>query len=109
MPGPWSALRPHAWAAVTAYSFQIYFDFSGCSDMAIGLGRTFGFHFLENFAYPYTAPSVTDFWRRWHISLSSFFRDYVYRPLGGNRVRPARWVLNLLVVWGLTGPSARWS
>ncbi len=92
-----------AWFAFIAYSFQIYFDFSGYSDMAIGLGRMFGFHFLENFNYPYTARSVTDFWRRWHISLSSFFRDYVYIPLGGNRVSTLRWIVNLLVVWGLTG------
>lgn len=92
-----------AWFAFSAYAFQIYFDFSGYSDMAIGLGRMFGFHFLENFNYPYTARSVTDFWRRWHISLSTFFRDYVYIPLGGNRVSTPRWTLNLLVIWGLTG------
>ncbi len=92
-----------AWTAFIAYAFQIYFDFSGYSDMAIGLGQMFGFHFLENFNYPYIARSVTDFWRRWHISLSSFFRDYVYIPLGGNRVSTPRWVLNLLVIWTLTG------
>ena len=92
-----------AWVAFIAYAFQIYFDFSGYSDMAIGLGRMFGFHFLENFRYPYTATSVTDFWRRWHISLSTFFRDYVYIPLGGNRVGRGRWIANLLVVWALTG------
>jgi len=92
-----------AWFAFLGYAFQIYFDFSGYSDMAIGLGRMFGFHFLENFDYPYTAKSVTEFWRRWHISLSTFFRDYVYVPLGGNRVRTPRWILNLLIVWGLTG------
>ncbi len=92
-----------AWVAFVAYAFQIYFDFSGYSDMAIGLGRMFGFHFLENFQYPYTATSITDFWRRWHISLSTFFRDYVYIPLGGNRVGTGRWVLNLLLVWALTG------
>ena len=91
------------WAAALAYTFQIYFDFSGYSDMAIGLGRVFGFHFLENFDYPYIAQSVTGFWRRWHISLSSWFRDYVYIPLGGSRVSRGRWVLNILVVWGLTG------
>ena len=91
------------WAAALAYTFQIYFDFSGYSDMAIGLGRIFGFHFLENFDYPYIAGSVTEFWRRWHISLSSWFRDYVYIPLGGNRVSRGRWVFNILVVWGLTG------
>jgi alginate O-acetyltransferase complex protein AlgI len=92
-----------AWYAFIAYAFQIYFDFSGYSDMAIGLGRMFGFHFLENFNYPYISRSVTEFWRRWHISLSTFFRDYLYIPLGGNRVRPIRWVLNILVVWALTG------
>jgi alginate O-acetyltransferase complex protein AlgI len=91
------------WLAALAYTLQIYFDFSGYSDMAIGLGRMFGFRFPENFNYPYTALSVTDFWRRWHISLSSWFRDYVYIPLGGNRVSRPRWVLNLLIVWGLTG------
>ena len=86
-----------------AYMLQIYFDFSAYSDMAIGIGRILGFHFLENFNFPYIASSVTDFWRRWHMSLSSFFRDYVYIPLGGNRVSKARWIFNLLVVWGLTG------
>jgi alginate O-acetyltransferase complex protein AlgI len=100
-----------AWFAFVAYAFQIYFDFSGYSDMAIGLGRMFGFHFLENFDYPYVAKSVTEFWRRWHISLSTFFRDYVYIPLGGNRVRTPRWIVNLLVVWALTGlwHGARWN
>ncbi len=92
-----------AWAAFIAYAFQIYFDFSGYSDMAIGLGWMFGFHFLENFNYPYVARSVTDFWRRWHMSLSTFFRDYVYIPLGGNRVSKTRWIVNILIVWGLTG------
>lgn len=91
------------WLAAVAYTLQIYFDFSGYSDMAIGLGRIFGFHFLENFNYPYAALSVTDFWRRWHISLSSWFRDYVYIPLGGNRVGRARWIFNILLVWALTG------
>jgi alginate O-acetyltransferase complex protein AlgI len=91
------------WLAALAYTLQIYFDFSGYSDMAIGLGRMFGFAFPENFNYPYTALSVTDFWRRWHISLSTWFRDYVYIPLGGNRVSRLRWVRNLLVVWALTG------
>lgn len=91
------------WLAAISYTLQIYFDFSGYSDMAIGLGRIFGFHFLENFNYPYIARSITDFWRRWHISLSSWFRDYVYIPLGGNRVKRTRWALNLLIVWGLTG------
>ena len=100
-----------AWYAFIAYTFQIYFDFSGYSDMAIGLGRMFGFHFLENFNYPYISRSVTEFWRRWHISLSSFFRDYFYIPLGGNRVNPMRWILNLIIVWMLTGlwPGASWN
>lgn len=92
-----------AWLAMIAYSLQIYFDFSGYSDMAIGLGRMMGFHYLENFNYPYIAKSVTDFWRRWHISLSTFFRDYVYIPLGGNRVSKPRWILNMMIVWMLTG------
>lgn len=91
------------WLAAVAYTLQIYFDFSGYSDMAIGLGRMFGFHFLENFNYPYISLSVTEFWRRWHISLSTWFRDYVYIPLGGNRVSRGKWVRNILVVWGLTG------
>lgn len=89
-----------AWLGILLYAFQIYFDFSSYSDMAIGLGRMFGFHFCENFNYPYISKNVTDFWRRWHISLSSFFRDYVYIPLGGNRYKAAR---NLFVVWALTG------
>lgn len=89
-----------AWLGILFYTFQIYFDFSSYSDMAIGLGRIFGFHFVENFNYPYISRSITDFWRRWHISLSSFFRDYVYIPLGGNRYREIR---NLFVVWFLTG------
>ena len=88
---------------VSAYMLQIYLDFSAYSDMAIGMGRMIGFHFKENFNYPYTADSVTDFWRRWHISLSSFFRDYVYIPLGGNRCSKWRHILNLLIVWALTG------
>ncbi len=91
------------WVAAFAYTLQIYFDFSGYSDMAIGLGRMFGFRFLENFNYPYISLSVTDFWRRWHISLSSWFRDYIYIPLGGNRVKPARHIFNILAVWTLTG------
>ena len=91
------------WLAALAYTLQIYFDFSGYSDMAIGLGRIFGFDFPENFNYPYTALSITEFWRRWHISLSSWFRDYVYIPLGGNRVSRLRWLRNLLIVWALTG------
>lgn len=92
-----------AWAGLIAYAFQIYFDFSGYSDMAIGLGRIFGFHFLENFDYPYISRSITEFWRRWHISLSTWFRDYVYIPLGGNRVRQQRWFFNIFLVWALTG------
>ena len=93
------------------YTLQIYFDFSGYSDMAIGLGRIFGFHFLENFNYPYLSRSVTEFWRRWHISLSTWFRDYVYIPLGGNRVKKSRWVFNIVVVWALTGlwHGAEWN
>lgn len=86
-----------------AYTFQIYFDFSAYSDMAIGLGRMFGFHFLENFNYPYISQSVTEFWRRWHISLSTWFRDYVYIPLGGNRCVKWKHVRNITVVWLLTG------
>lgn len=92
-----------AWAGVIAYYFQIYFDFSGYSDMAIGLGRMMGFEYLRNFNYPYIARSVTEFWRRWHISLSTFFRDYLYIPLGGNRCSAMRWVFNLMVVWSITG------
>lgn len=92
-----------SWIGALAYTAQIYFDFSAYSDMAIGLGKMFGFHFLENFNYPYIAHSVTDFWRRWHISLSTWFRDYVYIPLGGNRCSKPRHIINLLIVWGLTG------
>lgn len=91
------------WLAALSYAIQIYFDFSGYSDMAIGLGKMFGFHFEENFKYPYSAVNITDFWRRWHISLSTFFRDYVYIPMGGSRVSNGRLLLNLLVVWFLTG------
>ena len=91
------------WMYALAFAFQIYFDFSGYSDMAIGLGRIFGFHFMENFNYPYLSRSVTEFWRRWHMSLGSWFRDYVYIPLGGNRVSKGRWVINILTVWMLTG------
>lgn len=91
------------WLYAVAFALQIYFDFSGYSDMAIGLGRIFGFRFLENFDYPYTAVSITEFWRRWHMSLGTWFRDYVYIPLGGNRVGKGRWLCNLLVVWMLTG------
>ena len=92
-----------AWLGAIAYSFQIYFDFSGYSDMAIGLGRMFGFHFLENFNYPYISKSITEFWRRWHISLSSWFREYVYIPLGGNRKGLKRQLINIMIVWMLTG------
>ena len=92
-----------AWVGIFAYSFQIYFDFSGYSDMACGLERMLGFRFLQNFNYPYIADSVTDFWRRWHISLSTWFREYVYIPLGGNRKGLPRQILNLLIVWALTG------
>ena len=91
------------WIYAVAFMLQIYFDFSGYSDMAIGLGRIFGFHLPENFDYPYLSKSISEFWRRWHMSLGSWFRDYVYIPLGGNRVKPARWVFNVLVVWLLTG------
>lgn len=92
-----------AWVGLAAYTLQIYFDFSGYSDMARGLGRMFGFEFLENFRYPYVSASVTEFWRRWHISLSTWFREYVYIPLGGNRRGKGRQLLNLLIVWFLTG------
>ena len=92
-----------SWLGIIAFSLQIYFDFSGYSDMAIGLGRMIGFEFLENFDYPYISKSVTEFWRRWHISLGTWFRDYVYIPLGGNRCGKARQMLNILIVWALTG------
>lgn len=92
-----------AWVGITAFAFQIYFDFSGYSDMAIGLGRMFGFEFMENFNYPYTAKSITEFWRRWHISLSTWFREYLYIPLGGNRCSKGRWLVNMLIVWTATG------
>jgi len=91
------------WVYALAYALHIYFDFSGYSDMAIGLGRIFGFHFPENFNYPYISKSVTEFWRRWHMTLSSWFRDYVYIPLGGNRVSKIKWFRNILIVWALTG------
>ena len=92
-----------AWVAVAAYTFQIYFDFAGYSDMAIGLGKLFGFTFEENFSLPYLSRSITEFWRRWHISLGTWFRDYVYIPLGGNRCGRGRWLFNIAVVWLLTG------
>lgn len=92
-----------AWISAIAYMFQIYFDFSGYSDMAIGIGMMLGFHFPENFLHPYEAKSITEFWNRWHITLSSFFKEYVYIPLGGNRKGIARQILNLFIVWALTG------
>src|SRR5574344_192500 len=92
-----------AWLGIIAFSFQIYFDFSAYSDMAIGIGKMLGFTYLENFNYPYIAPSITDFWRRWHISLSSWFRDYVYIPLGGSRYSKIINIRNILIVWALTG------
>lgn len=91
------------WIGIAAYTLQIYFDFSGYSDMAIGLGKMFGFEFLENFNYPYISRTITEFWRRWHMSLSTWFREYVYIPLGGNRVSVPRHILNLMIVWSLTG------
>ena len=91
------------WLGLMAYAFQIYFDFSGYSDMAIGLGRMFGFEFIENFNYPYISKSVVEFWKRWHISLTNWFREYAYFPLGGNRVSKPKWIRNILVVWLLTG------
>ncbi len=91
------------WMYAIAISLQLYFDFSGYSDMAIGLGRIFGFHFLENFNYPFISKSIAEFWRRWHMSLGTWFRDYVYIPMGGNRVGKGRWFLNILTVWFLTG------
>ena len=91
------------WIYALAFSLQIYFDFSGYSDMAIGLGRILGFRFVENFDYPYLSKSVSEFWRRWHMSLGSWFRDYVYIPMGGNRVGKCRWLINILIVWMLTG------
>ncbi len=92
-----------AWLAALAYMLQIYLDFSGYSDMAIGLGRIFGFKFPENFNHPYLSVTLTEFWRRWHMSLGSWFRDYVYIPLGGNRVKTGRWLLNIVIVWAATG------
>jgi len=100
-----------AWLGSVCYTLQIYYDFSGYSDMAIGMGRMFGFHFLENFDHPYAADSISDFWRRWHISLSTWFRQYVYIPLGGSRRGRGRWVVNLLAVWAFTGiwHGANWT
>ena len=100
-----------SWLGAIAYTFQIYFDFSGYSDMAIGLGLMFGFHFEENFNYPYMSASISEFWHRWHISLSRWFRDYVYIPLGGSRVSRSRWLMNIFVVWLFTGiwHGANWT
>ena len=92
-----------AWLGIICFTLQIYFDFSGYSDMAIGLGKMFGFTFLENFNYPYISKSITEFWRRWHMSLGIWFRDYVYIPLGGNRCSKSRWLFNIIIVWFLTG------
>ncbi len=109
--GEFQASVAMAWLGAISYTLQIFFDFSGYSDMAIGLGMMFGFHFEENFNYPYMARSVSDFWRRWHISLQTWFRDYVYFPLGGSRVSNGRLVVNLFVVWALTGiwHGANWT
>lgn len=109
--GEFQASIAMAWLGAISYTLQIFFDFSGYSDMAIGLGQMFGFHFEENFNYPYIAKSISDFWRRWHISLQTWFRDYVYFPLGGSKVSNARLVLNLFVVWALTGiwHGANWT
>jgi len=100
-----------AWTGAIAAALQIYFDFSGYSDMAIGLGKMFGFDFMENFNYPFISSGVAEFWRRWHISLGSWFRDYIYIPMGGNRVSRARWMFNILVVWMFTGlwHGAEWN
>jgi alginate O-acetyltransferase complex protein AlgI len=106
----WDACRTTAapavmssWLGIVAFAFQLYFDFSGYSDMAVGLGRMLGFHLAENFHFPYMSQSIAEFWRRWHITLGQWFRDYVYIPLGGNRVAPRTWIRNMLVVWFLTG------
>ena len=100
-----------AWLGLLAFTFQIYFDFSGYSDMAVGLGRMFGFEFIKNFHYPYISKSITEFWRRWHISLSTWFRDYLYIPLGGNRCSKIKWMRNLFIVWIATGiwHGANWN
>ena len=109
--GEFQASVAMAWMGAISYTLQIFFDFSGYSDMAIGLGQMFGFHFEENFNYPYIAKSVSEFWRRWHISLQTWFRDYVYFPLGGSRVSKVRMIFNLFVVWALTGiwHGANWT
>ena len=100
-----------SWIVILAYTLHIYFDFSGYSDMAIGMGKMMGFKFLENFNYPYISKSITEFWRRWHISMSTFFRDYVYFPLGGSRCSTLKWIRNIAVVWFLTGlwHGAEWN
>ena len=105
----WSVL--YVWLYAVSFTLHIYYDFSGYSDMAIGLGKILGFEFMENFNYPYISRSITEFWRRWHMSLGQWFRDYVYIPLGGNRCRKSRWILNLLIVWFLTGlwHGAEWN
>ncbi len=92
-----------SWLGIICFSLQIYFDFSGYSDMSIRLGKIFGFTFPENFNFPYISKSITDFWRRWHISLGIWFKDYVYIPLGGNKCSKSRWFLNIFIVWFLTG------
>lgn len=99
------------WIYAVAFMLQIYYDFSGYSDMAIGLGRIFGFHFLENFNYPYISKNIAEFWRRWHMSLGTWFKDYVYIPMGGNRVSKVKWIINIFVVWFLTGfwHGANWN
>jgi len=99
------------WIIGISFALQVYFDFSGYSDMAIGMGRMFGFRFSENFNYPFESKSITDFWRRWHISLGTWFRDYVYIPLGGNRVSLLKWIRNVIIVWFLTGfwHGAHWN
>lgn len=101
--GPYAVSRKALWLGAILYMMQIYYDFSGYSDMAIGLGKMFGFEFIKNFDYPYISKSVTEFWRRWHISLGTWFREYVYIPLGGNRVSKAKHIRNILIVWMLTG------
>lgn len=101
--GNYNLSVPLSWFGVLMFALQIYYDFSGYSDMAIGLGKMFGFNFLENFDYPYTSKSITEFWRRWHMSLGTWFRDYIYIPLGGNRVSVPRHILNMFIVWFLTG------
>ena len=111
LPGSDALSFAGAWLAAVLFALQLYFDFAGYSDMAIGLGRILGFHFNENFNYPYISGSITEFWRRWHMSLGTWFRDYVYIPLGGNRVSKGRWVINILTVWMLTGAwhGAAWN